>query len=185
MSTAFSLSNHFLLAMPSQMGGYFGNTVTYICEHSARGAFGIMVNRPTDLKVAELLEQLSPNTSFDDGIYVLEGGPVERGRGFVLHSNDVVLEESMKMTDTLSLTTSRSILDAIREREGPSKYLVALGYSGWGPGQLEEEMQESAWLSCPADERVLFEVPFHDRLDAVAALLGIDLRLLVPRRGEA
>ena len=185
MSTDFSLSNHFLLAMPSQMGGYFGNTVTYICQHSSKGAMGIMVNRPTDLPVAELIRQYGQKPEIDEGIYVLEGGPVEKARGFVLHSNDVMLEDSVKMTDTLSLSTSRSILNAIGDHEGPSKYLVALGYSGWGPGQLEGEMQESAWISCPADERVLFEVPLDDRLDAVAGLLGIDLRLLVPRRGEA
>ena len=185
MNVDFSLSNHFLLAMPSQLGSYFGNTVTYICEHSSRGAMGIMVNRPTDLLVAELLGQHGQHANVDEGIYVLEGGPVEKARGFVLHSNDVVLEDSMKMTDTLSLTTSRSILDAIGDHEGPRRYLVALGYSGWGPGQLEDEMQEGVWLSCPADERVLFEVPLDDRLDAVAALLGIDLHLLVPRRGEA
>ena len=171
--------------MPSQLGSYFGNTVTYICEHSARGAMGIMINRPTDLPLAELLKQHGQPPTDDDGIYVLEGGPVEKGRGFVLHTSDVKLEESLTMSDTLSLTSSRSILNAIGDREGPSQYLVALGYSGWGPGQLEDEMQEGVWLSCPADERVLFDVLPHDRLDAVAALLDIDLRLLVPRRGEA
>ena len=185
MSSDISLSNHFLLAMPSQAGSYFGNTLTYICEHSPRGAMGIMVNRATNLPVAELLRQNGQNPHMDEGIYVLEGGPVEKARGFVLHSNEVTLEESMKVTDGLSLTTSRSILDAIGESEGPRKYLVALGYSGWGPGQLEKEMEESAWLSCPANEHVLFEVPLEDRLEAAASSLGIDFRLMVPRRGEA
>ena len=185
MTSEFSLSNHFLLAMPSQLGSYFGNTVTYICDHSPRGAMGIMVNRPTNLPLAELLRQNGQTPHMDDGIYVLEGGPVEKARGFVLHSNEVVLEESMKVTDALSLTSSRSILNAISEPEGPEKYLVALGYSGWGPGQLEKEMEESVWLSCPATEHVLFDVPLEDRLDAAASTLGIDFRLMVPRRGEA
>ncbi len=185
MSSDISLSNHFLLAMPSQAGSYFGNTLTYVCEHSPRGAMGIMVNRPTNLPVAELLRQNGQTPHMDEGIYVLEGGPVEKARGFVLHSNEVVLEESMKVSDGLSLTTSRSILDAIGESAGPLKYLVALGYSGWGPGQLEKEMEESVWLSCPANEHVLFEVPLEDRLEAAASSLGIDFRLMVPRRGEA
>ncbi len=180
-----SLSNYFLLAMPSQLGSYFGNTITYICEHSPRGAMGIMVNRPTDLAVAELLRQNGQNPNMDEEIFVLEGGPVEKARGFVLHSSDVVLEESMKVTDRLSLTTSRSILNAIGDSAGPRNYLVALGYSGWGPGQLEAEMEQAAWLSCPAEERVLFDVPSEQRLSAVASSLGIDFRLVVPRRGEA
>lgn len=146
---------------------------------------GIMVNRPTNLPVAELLRQNGQTPDIDEKLFVLEGGPVEKARGFVLHTNEVVLEESMKVTDGLSLTTSRSILDAIGELEGPRKYLVALGYSGWGPGQLEKEMEESAWLSCPANEHVLFEVPLEDRLEAAASTLGIDFRLMVPRRGEA
>ena len=185
MKADFFLNNHFLLATPSQFGSYFGNTITYICDHSARGAMGIMVNRPTDLPVAELLRQNGQSPHMDEEIFVLEGGPVEKGRGFVLHSSDLVLEESMNVTDRLSLTTSRSILNAIGESSGPSNYLVALGYSGWGPGQLEEEMKQSAWLSCPADERVLFDVPLEERLSAVASSLGIDFRLMVPRRGEA
>ena len=185
MSSAFSLSNHFLLAMPSQAGSYFGNTLTYICEHSQRGAMGIMVNRATNLRVVELLRQKVQTPHISEKMYVLEGGPVEKARGFVLHTNEVVLEESVKVTSTLSLTTSRSILDAIGTSEGPSKYLVALGYSGWGPGQLEKEMEESAWLSCPANERVLFEVPLEERLEAAASTLGIDFHLMVPKRGEA
>lgn len=185
MSSNISLSNHFLLAMPSQAGSYFGNTLTYICEHSPRGAMGIMVNRATNIPVAELLRQNGQTPHMDEGIYVLEGGPVEKARGFVLHSDEVFIEESMKVTEGLFLTTSRSILNAIGESEGPRKYLVALGYSGWGPGQLEQEMEESAWLSCPANEDVLFEVPLKKRLEAAASTLGIDFRLLVPRRGEA
>ncbi len=185
MTSEFSLNHHFLLAMPSQAGSYFGNTITYICEHSARGAMGIMVNRPTDLPVAELLRQNGQTPRIDEGIYVLEGGPVEKARGFVLHTNEVVFDESMKVTSSLSLTTSRSILDAIGDCEGPRNYLVALGYTGWGPGQLEREMEETAWLSCPADEHVLFDVPLEDRLEAAASTLGIDFRLMVPRRGEA
>lgn len=185
MTSEFSLNNHFLLAMPSQAGSYFGNTITYVCEHSARGAMGIMVNRPTNLPVAELLRQNGQTPRIDEGIYVLEGGPVEKARGFVLHTSEVAFDESMKVTPSLSLTTSRSILDAIGDSEGPRNYLVALGYTGWGPGQLEREMEESAWLSCPADEHVLFDVPLEDRLEAAASKLGIDFRLIVPRRGEA
>lgn len=185
MNSDVFLNNHFLLAMPSQFGSYFGNTITYICEHSSRGAMGIMVNRATDLPVAELLRQNGQSPRIDEEIFVLEGGPVEKARGFVLHSNDVVLHESMKVTESLSLTTSRTILNRIGDDAGPERYLVALGYSGWGPGQLEQEMEQSAWLTCPADERVLFEVPLEDRVAEVASSIGIDFRLVVPRRGEA
>ncbi len=185
MSSSFSLNNHFLLAMPILAGSYFGDALTYICDHTSRGAMGIMVNRATNLPLAELLRQNGQSPRIGEDVPVLEGGPVEKGRGFVLHSNDVVFEESMKVTETLVLTASRGILDALGEQDGPDRYLVVLGYAGWGPGQLEREMQESAWLSCPADEHVLFEVPLEERREVAASQLGIDMRLMVPRRGEA
>ena len=173
--------------MPALAGTYFGTTITYICEHNDEGAMGIMVNRPLELTLAELFEQL--NISTDDvncrQVPVFEGGPVASDRGFILHTNDVHFESSLGLDNGLMLTTAREVLEAIANGAGPHDYLVALGYAGWGEGQLENEMQQNSWLNCPADTQVLFSTPPADRVDAAAKSLGIDFNLISGHAGHA
>lgn len=181
------LKDQFLLAMPALAGSYFGSTITYICEHTDEGAMGIMVNRPLDLTLAELFDQLNIATDGSDwtGVPVLEGGPVASDRGFILHSNDQHFESSLGLGHGLMLTTAREVLEAIAAGHGPNEYLIALGYAGWGEGQLEAEMQQNSWLNCPADSDVLFKTPFEDRVDAAAKSLGIDFNLISGQAGHA
>ncbi|MEE4383190.1 MAG: YqgE/AlgH family protein [Pseudomonadales bacterium] len=180
------LRHHFLLAMPGLAGSYFGETITYLCEHNEDGAFGLTVNRPlADVVLGDLLEQLEIEGPSHRTAPVLEGGPVQRDRGFVLHTDDVVVDASLRLPDGLALTTAREILVAIADGEGPEQFLVCVGYAGWGAGQLDAEMGENAWLSCPARREILFEVPFEQRIDRAAATLGIDFRLMSGEAGHA
>lgn len=181
-----NLKNHFLIAMPSQAGTYFGDTLTYICEHGENGAMGLMINRPTDIPVSELVEQSglmgAPELA---KVPILNGGPVANEQGFVLHSDDGDFPASVSLGNGLKITTAREVLEAIAANRGPCNYLVALGYAGWGPKQLEGELQDNAWLACPADREILFDVPFEQRMQRVAASLGIDLRLMSAQWGDA
>jgi len=177
--------HHFLLAMPSLAGSYFGDTITYVCEHSEEGALGLMINRPMpDVHLGELFDQLEITGQAHRDEPVLEGGPVQRDRGFVLHSDDVFLESSLQLAQGLALTTAREILTAIADGEGPERFLVCVGYAGWGAGQLENEMTENSWLTAPADPEVIFDVPFEARVDRAAAALGIDFRLISGEAGH-
>ncbi len=191
---ADSLKNHFLLAMPSLAGSYFGATLTYICEHNATGAMGLMVNRPTDITLAELLGQLgirAGSTSVE--VPVLEGGPVAVEQGFVLHTtnerkdkpDDMKLSASLDLGNGLMLTTAREVLEAISEDRGPAEYLIMLGYAGWAEGQLEREIAENSWLTCPANNEILFNVPYAERVNKAAATLGIDFRLMSGQAGHS
>ncbi len=187
---ADSLKNHFLLAMPGLNGSYFGATLTYICEHNADGAMGLMVNRPTDITLAELFAQLSiPAGSASAEVPVLEGGPVSSERGFILHTQDNAdnknFAASLDLGNGLMLTTAREILEAISENRGPAEFLVTLGYAGWAAGQLEQEITENSWLTCPANTDILFNVPFADRVNKAAATLGIDFRLMSGQAGHS
>lgn len=181
------LTNHFLIAMPSMADPNFSRTVTYLCEHTAEGALGIVVNRPTDIRLGELLDHIglegAAATVADQPVYL--GGPVQRERGFVLHRPSGEWESSMKITDDIVLTTSKDILEAIAKAKGPSEFLVALGYAGWGPGQLEDEMAENAWLSGPASADIIFAKASAQRWHAAAALLGVDMSLLSTDTGHA
>jgi putative transcriptional regulator len=185
MTIEHSLKHHFLLAMPGLAGEYFGNTITYVCEHNEDGAMGIMVNRPMDLTVSGLLEQLGIDAvaGLDDA--VMEGGPVKRERGFILHTDEVQYDASLTLGNGLMLSTARQTLEAIGAGRGPNRYLIALGYAGWGNGQLENELLQNAWLSCPAQLDVLFDVPFDQRVTQAAASLGIDFRLMSSQAGHA
>jgi putative transcriptional regulator len=185
MAIEHSLKHHFLLAMPGLAGEYFGNSITYVCEHNEDGAMGIMVNRPMELSVGGLLEQLGIGAVGSLDQSVLEGGPVKRDRGFILHTDDVHYDASLTLGNGLMLSTARQTLEAIGAGEGPRRYLVALGYAGWGVGQLENELKENAWLSCPAQIDILFEVPFEERVNRAAASLGIDFRLMSSQAGHA
>jgi len=181
-----SFRHQFLIAMPGLVDSYFGGTVIYLCEHNADGAMGLVINRPSELSLGELLTQVgldirgAPSTQA-----VLEGGPVARERGFILHSADRRYEASLEVTDGLVLTASREALAAIATGEGPAQFLVALGFAGWGPGQLEQELKENVWLTCPVDTAVLFDVPFEQRVVRAAAVLGIDFNLLSGQAGHA
>jgi putative transcriptional regulator len=187
MNDHVSLKNQFLIAMPGLADPNFSRTVTYVCEHGSHGAMGIVVNRPSELRLADVLEHMQiaeaiPHSG-DQTVYV--GGPVETERGFVLHSHTDSWDSTMEVTDEISITTSRDILEAMARGEGPARSLVALGYAGWGAGQLEDELQHNAWLSGPADPSIIFDLPVEQRWEAAARLLGVDLRLLSTDAGHA
>jgi putative transcriptional regulator len=172
--------------MPALAGSYFGNTLTYVCEHNDEGAMGIMVNRPSELTLKELLAQLGIDSDHSAAeIPVLEGGPVASDRGFILHTDDLHFDSSVDLDHGLMLTTAREVLEAIAAGDGPRQFLVALGYAGWGEHQLEEEMKENSWLNCPVRPEVLFETPYAERIDKAAASLGIDFNLISGRAGHS
>lgn len=181
-----TLKNQFLLAMPGLAGSYFGGSITYLCEHNDDGALGLMVNRPLpEVRLGDLFEQLEIAGRAHADTPVLRGGPVQEDRGFVLHSDDLVLESSLPLRKGLALSTAREILAAIAADEGPSQFLVCAGYAGWGAGQIETELAENAWLSCNAGLEILFEVPFEARVERAAASLGIDFNLIGGTAGHA
>jgi putative transcriptional regulator len=181
------LRDHFLLAMPTLSEGIFSHSITYICEHGESGAMGIVINQPLDLSVSEIFEHLQIDTLQDfSDMPVMAGGPVQIDHGFVLHrSGDPSWEASLKVTDEITLTTSRDILRAIAIDEGPREHLIALGYAGWTAGQLEQELAENSWLTLPADSNIIFSTPAERRLDDAAALLGIDMNLISGEAGHA
>ncbi|HEY4731614.1 MAG TPA: YqgE/AlgH family protein [Gammaproteobacteria bacterium] len=187
MAETMSLSNHFLIAMPSLQDPNFMRSVTYICEHNEEGCMGIMINRPLDISLGEVLRQLDIHT--DDPQLIKQtvylGGPVQNERGFVIHRPHGKWEAMLEVTDEIGVTSSRDILAAISAGKGPKNSLVALGYAGWGAGQLEQEIAHNAWLSTPADSSIIFETPSHKRWEAAAALGGIDLTKLSSEIGHA
>ncbi len=181
------LRDHFLLAMPGLSEGIFSHSITYICEHGESGAMGIVINQPLDLSVAEIFEHLQIETERDfSDEPVMAGGPVQIDHGFVLHRHGTERwEASLKVTEEITLTTSRDILRAIASDEGPGEHLIALGYAGWAAGQLEQELAENSWLTLPADSEIIFSTPARERLGAAAALLGIDMNLISGEAGHA
>ncbi|MXS86186.1 YqgE/AlgH family protein [Nitrosomonas sp. HPC101] len=184
---AINLTDHFLIAMPGLGDSFFAKTLTYVCEHNEQGALGLIVNRPTDLSVEKLLMQLgmSPKDSASSNLSVLLGGPVQVDNGFVLHEPVGAWEFTLSSNATIGLTASIDILQAVSDCQGPEKVLVALGYSGWAAGQLEQELAQNAWLTVPAQSRILFELSFEERLPAAMALLGIDFCNLSNEVGHA
>ncbi|MBZ0072642.1 MAG: YqgE/AlgH family protein [Thiohalobacteraceae bacterium] len=181
------LTNHFLIAMPALADPNFFHTVTFICEHDADGAMGLIINRPLDMQLGEILahmevEEIDPDTARHP---VFQGGPVQTERGFVLHEPLGDWEATLQIDATIGVTASQDILAAMAAGRGPRRALVALGYAGWGAGQLEREMAENAWLSGPASTEVLFDTPVSRRWEAAAALLGVDLNLLSGDKGHA
>jgi putative transcriptional regulator len=182
-----SFNNQLLIAMPGMADPNFSSTVTLICEHNAEGALGIVINRPMNLKLGGLFEQLEVEhpDAHAAQIPVLDGGPVARERGFVLHNPYREFESSVAVSSDIQLTLSRDILDAIAAGKGPEKSLVALGYAGWQPGQLEAEMLANTWLSVPATPEIIFDVPFSERWMTAADVLGVDISRLSPHAGHA
>lgn len=189
MSEAVDLSGHFLMAMPGMVEGDLAGTVIYVCEHSDRGALGLVINRPTDLSLGGLLEQVDlaqagqPEQNQNTPVHF--GGPVQSDRGFVLHKPAGDYSSSIRLGDTLALTTSRDVLQAVASGEGPDKIFVTLGYAGWGAGQLEQELAQNAWLSVAAEESIIFEVPAESRYPAAMRLLGVDPAMLAGSAGHA
>lgn len=187
MEATSTLANHLLLAMPGMQDPNFSTTVTLICEHNDEGALGIVINRPLTLKLGGLFRQLDLD---DVDPYaaenpVLMGGPVGQERGFVLHDAEQSFESSLLVSSDIRLTLSRDVIDAMATGAGPSKTLVALGYAGWQPGQLEDEMLANSWLTVPATPDIVFDMPFQDRWAAAAQTLGIDISQLAPDAGHA
>jgi len=181
-----SYQGQFLIATPVIGSGFFNRSLTYLCHHDADGAMGIVINQHLDLALTDLLEHLDIETVSDLSDYqVLAGGPVGTEQGFVLHRGGPKWEGSRAVGEDLSLTTSRDILCALAVGDGPQDYLVALGYAGWGPGQLEEEVSGNSWLTVPADRRILFQVAADDKLAAAGQQLGIDIDLLTAQAGHA
>lgn len=182
------LNNQLLVAMPSLLDPNFSQSVALVCEHTSRGALGIVINRPLEMKMSEVLEQLAL-TSDDTRLRempVLRGGPVQNDRGFVLHRpSPQEWDSTLPVSDTLHVTTSRDVLAAMARGAGPAQAVVALGYAGWDAGQLEEEVLQNAWLTVPCDESLIFELPFEQRWQAAARLLGVDLSRISLQAGRA
>ena len=173
--------------MPNMADPNFSQSLTYLCEHNEEGAMGIVVNRPMELTLGEVFSHLKImdyDEDYDD-VAVMNGGPVQTERGFVLHNSSYPWDASSEVENGIHLATSQDILAAIAHNRGPKDHLVALGYAGWGPGQLDEEMSHNAWLSVPADPNIIFHTPQEQRWQAAADLLGVNLSLLSLDTGHA
>ena len=173
--------------MPNMVDPYFAKSLTYICEHNDQGALGVVVNRPIDLSLQALFErlnlQLEQRELHDIPVYF--GGPVQTDRGFVLHQPVGEWHSTLKVRDSLGLTTSKDILEAVGRGSGPAKMLVTLGYSGWAAGQLEHELGQNAWLTVEAGEQIIFDLPAEEKLPAAMELLGVDFASLSEDTGHA
>lgn len=181
------LSHHFLIAMPAMTDPMFAKSLTYVCEHNEQGALGIVVNRPLNLTLGELFAQLKLQLDPTEleNLPVHFGGPVQTDRGFVLHEPAGEWQSTLLVKDRVAMTTSKDILEAVGLGKGPRNLLVTLGYAGWAQGQLEYELSQNAWLSVPATEHILFDLPAEERLPAAMALLGVDYASLSADSGHA
>ena len=181
------LTNQLLIAMPALRDPNFARGVTFLCQHGEDGAMGLMINRLSEYRLGDVLAQMNLHSELPDVIDapVLIGGPVQPERGFVLHTPTGDWESSFRISEHISVTTSRDILVAIAAGAGPRHAVVTLGYSGWSPGQLEQELCSNHWLTAPAAEHVLFETPLEDRWEAAAGLVGVNLLQLTSYAGHA
>jgi putative transcriptional regulator len=181
------LAGQMLIAMPQMQDARFSRTVVYMCAHTAEGAMGLVINRLfSALSFPDLLEQLGIEpTPLCDPISVHFGGPVEAGRGFVLHSTDYVQETTLLVDDRVALTATVDVLRAIAEGRGPRQCILALGYAGWGAGQLDSEIRENAWLNVPADEDLLFGIEVEHKWERAIAKIGVDFSMLSGDVGHA
>lgn len=195
-SAPINLTNHFLIAMPGLSDAVFGKSVVYVCEHSARGALGLVINKPAALSLADLFEKISLPLSRQDLVDspVYQGGPMQVERGFVLHHAipvpsdtpaDPVYASTLSIPGGLDMTTSKDVLEALSAGSGPAKVLVSLGYSAWGQGQLETELGDNAWLTVSADPAVIFDTPIEERYDKALALLGLQAWMISSEVGHA
>jgi putative transcriptional regulator len=186
-TSSVNLTHHFLIAMPGMVDPNFSRSLTYICEHNEKGALGVVVNRPSDMTVSSLFKSLDlPLAARRLGrSLVLNGGPVQTDRGFVLHQPVGEWKSSLPVADGVALTTSLDILEAVGKGEGPESILLTMGYSGWSAGQLEQELLQNAWLTVEASSKILFTMPAEQRLSAAMALLGVDYARLSETAGHA
>lgn len=195
-SAPINLTNHFLIAMPGLADEAFAQSVVYLCEHSERGALGLVINKPSDIKLQNLFDKVDlplGRTDLKDAP-VFQGGPVQTERGFVLHEAmlpaqtppaEPVYASTMVIPGGLEMTTSRDVLEALSTGAGPSRVLVSLGYAAWGEGQLESEIGENSWLTVNADRAVIFDTPVAQRYDKALSLLGLQVWMLSPEAGHA
>jgi putative transcriptional regulator len=181
------LTGQLLIAMPQMNDPRFVRTVIYICAHTADGAMGLVVNREIEaLTFPDLLKQLNIDAEVvDDKIQVLFGGPVETGRGFVLHSSDYVQNATMLVDKRVGLTATMEVLKDIASGNGPRLNLLALGYAGWGPGQLDAEIHANGWLTVPADDELIFDPDLDNKWERALAKIGIDFSMLSGEAGHA
>jgi len=190
VSSGFNLANHFLIAMPSMQDPVFGGTVVYICEHNDNGVLGVVINKPTDMTMEVLFDRidLKISDSLDPHVVsepIMFGGPVQDDRGFVLHTPGARYSSSLTVTEQVAFTTSIDVLEAVAAGDGPERMMVSIGYSGWSPGQLEDEIGRNGWLTVGADPHVLFDLPVEERYNAAIKLLGIDPTMLALEAGHA
>ncbi len=181
------LTGQFLIALPTLQDSNFEHSVVFLCSHSEQGAMGLVLNQPSTLTLGQVFEQLEipGEAPAVQGEPVFVGGPVQQEQGFVLHSTEQLWESSLPVNDFSALTSSRDVLEAIAGDRGPDHFRLMLGYAGWGPGQLESELQQNAWLTAPATPELLFETPFPDLREAAAQALGVDMSLLIQHSGHA
>ena len=192
--TSINLTNQFLIAMPGTGDGPFAGTVVYMCEHTDKGALGLVINKPIDITLKNLFEKVELSLDREEfaAMPVYFGGPVQTERGFVLHDRvqgpadeESAYNSSLKVEGGLEMTTSKDVLEAIASGSGPKKVLVTLGYSGWAAGQLEEEMSRNGWINVEAEPGIIFDTPVGERYDKALSLLGIDAVMLSSDAGHA
>ena len=195
-SAPINLTHHFLIAMPGLEDESFARSVVYLCEHSERGALGLIINKPTDITLKGLFDKVDLSLRREDLTKepVFQGGPVQTERGFVLHepmlmdkgeTDESAYASTMTIPGGLEMTTSKDVLEALSTGAGPSRVLITLGYSSWGEGQLESELAENAWLTVAADLSVIFDTPVPERYDRALSLLGLQAWMLSPEAGHA
>lgn len=195
-SAPINLTHHFLIAMPGLEDESFARSVVYLCEHSERGALGLIINKPTDITLKGLFDKVDLSLRREDLSRepVFQGGPVQTERGFVLHepmladkteADESVYASTMTIPGGLEMTTSKDVLEALSTGAGPRRVLITLGYSSWGEGQLESELAENAWLTVAADLSVIFDTPVSERYDRALSLLGLKAWMLSPEAGHA
>lgn len=195
-SAPINLTNHFLIAMPGLEDAAFSRSVVYLCEHSQRGALGLVINKPSDIDLQRLFDKVELPLRRIDLAHspVFQGGPVQTERGFVLHesigavgdaSGESVYASTLSIAGGLEMTTSKDVLEALSTGAGPRKVLVSLGYSAWGEGQLESELCENSWLTVAADREVIFNTPVEQRYEKALSLLGFESWMLSPGAGRA
>ncbi|GAB1392074.1 YqgE/AlgH family protein [Rhodocyclaceae bacterium] len=186
-----SLANHFLIAMPAMTDPNFARTLTYVCEHNAEGALGIIVNRPLEISLGTLFERVSmpltpgPSQARYHELPVFFGGPVQTDRGFVLHRPAGEWQSTLNVSPEIGLTSSRDILQSMSDNGEPADVLVSLGYAGWAAGQLEWELSQNGWLTVAADPDIMFNLPPAERWPAAMQLLGVDFANLSEVAGHA
>lgn len=186
MDSTSSLKHNFMVAMPTMMSPFFYRAVVYICEHSAEGAMGIIINHPLGITIEDILRQMHYEVQDPKlkTLPVLCGGPVQTERGFVIHHSGMNWGGSVELEDGICITSSREILAAMAENKGPEQMLVALGYAGWGAGQVEKELANNDWITVRAASNILFETAYEKRWYAAGALLGIDFTCLSSQVGH-